>query len=62
MKYWVFNNKTQVFFSVLKFECSVNRQFAGVFEDKTIHIIGEACFFIQQYRIRKESRKPELIR
>jgi hypothetical protein len=44
MKNRIFNNETQVFFSVLKFGGIVNRHFAGVFEDKTIHIIGEACF------------------
>ncbi len=32
------------FFSVLKFERSVNKQFSDVFEDKTIHIMGEARF------------------
>ncbi len=46
MKNWIFNNETQVFFSVLKFERSVNMQFSDVFEDKTIHIMREARFFL----------------
>ncbi len=42
MKYWVFNNKTQIF---LKFERSGNRRFAGAFKDMAVHIMGGACVF-----------------